>query len=352
MKDPYDSMEAKADWISRFGCVVDPELETIDPNPSIWKLYSIFDDRFFEGRLVMNGVEVDWSKQMTSCAGLCRWSPNNRHCQVRLSQPLLALRPRKDLVETLIHEMIHAILFVTNQDDNHESHGDIFHQHMYRINRQAGCNITVYHTFHDEVRYYKRHVWRCNGRCQNSPPFYGLVRRARNRAPGPYDFWFADHLKSCGGTFIKISDKGNTHGDPDFDSKSASDARGKKKKETKSKVQQPDIRTFFTPSPKKDQSLSQPKASTSSQSSDSTASSLKLPPGFVPFSGTGHVLGSTKHSEAATDNSKTVRGATKVKAEPFKASSSASPASKRPKILPATCTSKSFTPSQSVITLD
>ena len=35
----------------------------------------------------------------------------------------MKLRPRKDLVETLLHEMIHAYLFVTDGDDDHDGHG-------------------------------------------------------------------------------------------------------------------------------------------------------------------------------------------------------------------------------------
>jgi len=69
----------------------------------------------------------------------------------RLSVPLLKLRPRKDLVETLLHEMIHAYLFVTDGDDDHDGHGPAFHSHMFRINKEAGTKISVYHNFHDEV---------------------------------------------------------------------------------------------------------------------------------------------------------------------------------------------------------
>lgn len=65
--------------------------------------------------------------------------------------PLLKLRPRKDLVQTLLHEMIHAYLFVTDGNDDHDGHGPAFHKHMHRINGEAGTSISVYHTFHDEV---------------------------------------------------------------------------------------------------------------------------------------------------------------------------------------------------------
>ncbi|ETW29469.1 hypothetical protein PFFCH_03122 [Plasmodium falciparum FCH/4] len=32
---------------------------------------------------------------------------------------------------------------------------------MYRINRATGLHITIYHTFHDEVNFYRNHIWRC-----------------------------------------------------------------------------------------------------------------------------------------------------------------------------------------------
>ena len=30
---------------------VDKQLEQLDPNPDIWKLFRVFDDRFFDGEL-------------------------------------------------------------------------------------------------------------------------------------------------------------------------------------------------------------------------------------------------------------------------------------------------------------
>jgi len=53
---------------------------------------------------------------------------------------------------------------------------------------------------------YQNHVWRCDGPCQKRRPFYGLVRRSRNSAPSSRDLWWAEHQKTCGGTFIKIQE--------------------------------------------------------------------------------------------------------------------------------------------------
>lgn len=114
-------------------------------------------------------------------------------CVIRLSEPLLKLRSRKDLIETLLHEMIHAWNFIRGIMEENGGHGKNFHAKMYEINRLAGTNITVYHTFIDEVNSYKNHWWRCDGVCKDRSPFYGFVKRTSNRAPGPNDRWFKQH---------------------------------------------------------------------------------------------------------------------------------------------------------------
>lgn len=101
--------------------------------------------------------------------------------------------------------MIHAYLFIQNIREGNGGHGPNFKRIMENINRVAGTNITVYHTFHDEVALYKTHIWRCNGICQHRKPFYGWVKRTCNRAPGPNDNWWAKHHETCSGTFVKVS---------------------------------------------------------------------------------------------------------------------------------------------------
>lgn len=99
--------------------------------------------------------------------------------------------------------MIHAYLFVTENNRDRDGHGPEFCKHMRRINSKAGTNITVsaelncrcyfqliyvlllqiYHSFHDEVNEMRKHWWRCTGRCRNQPPYFGYVKRAMNRQP-------------------------------------------------------------------------------------------------------------------------------------------------------------------------
>lgn len=184
--------------------VVDRSWETLDPNPDVHGLFLAFNRQYFWSAL--DAVTVKWSNRMTVCAGLCRYQGGA--CSISLSEPLLKLRPRKDLVETLLHEMIHAYLFLTRNQEHRDrdGHGPEFCKHMYRINVRAGTEISIYHSFHDEVRLYKQHWWKCNGPCQHNKPFYGYVKRSMNRAPGPYDKWWANHQAVCGGTFVKIKE--------------------------------------------------------------------------------------------------------------------------------------------------
>ncbi|XP_035224881.1 sprT-like domain-containing protein Spartan [Stegodyphus dumicola] len=134
--------------------------------------------------------------------------------------------------------MIHAYLFVTENNKDRSGHGPEFLSHMHRINKETGARITVFHNFHDEVEVYRTHWWKCDGPCQNKHPFFGIVKRAMNRAPGPNDNWWAQHQATCGGKFIKIKE-------PEGYGKKRVPKRKIPFDETKSKTSGKDIRSFF-----------------------------------------------------------------------------------------------------------
>ncbi|CAG8668726.1 9211_t:CDS:2 [Acaulospora morrowiae] len=165
------------------------EFSHYDANPDLHGLFITFNQQYFWNSL-----------QSVECAGLCRYQSGG-YCSIRMSEPLLKFRTRQDMIETLLHEMIHAYLFVTKNNRDHDAHGQEFHKHMNRINKAAGTNITVYHNFHDEVNYYRTH-----GQCQYKAPYFGIVRRAMNRPPQPADSWWNEHQESCRGKFTKISE--------------------------------------------------------------------------------------------------------------------------------------------------
>ncbi|KAL7753505.1 hypothetical protein RI367_001280 [Sorochytrium milnesiophthora] len=166
------------------------------------RLFQYYDVVYFEGKLA--ACEVRWSKRMTLCAGLCYYQKGGGYCSVRLSEPLLKLRTRQDCVNTLLHEMIHAYLFVTDGNDDHDGHGPAFTRHMERINAKEKSQITVYHSFHNEVKHYRVHVWQCSGPCRSRPPYFGKVSRSMNRPPQPADSWWKQHQQTCGGTYTKV----------------------------------------------------------------------------------------------------------------------------------------------------
>jgi hypothetical protein len=161
---------------------------------------------------------------MTSCGGTCQSVPGG--AIIKLSQPLLTLRPAKDIKMVLLHEMIHAYCMVKRlRDSDPGGHGAPFQSLMNKINTSTvvdyqrppgGYNITITHSMFDEVNYYRQHHWRCE-RCGNE------VKRAMNRKPQEADCrwkkprsgeakcsdptcrWHM-HLKYCGGEFIKVKE--------------------------------------------------------------------------------------------------------------------------------------------------
>jgi hypothetical protein len=110
--------------------LVDDSYELIDPNPNIHELFILFDQQFFWTALSTNACIVEWSKRMTryffrlflklqlymscqtplefifSCAGICQFNPKTHHCSIRLSEPLLKLRKRRDLIDTLLVRLL------------------------------------------------------------------------------------------------------------------------------------------------------------------------------------------------------------------------------------------------------
>ncbi|KAA8905498.1 SprT-like family-domain-containing protein [Sphaerosporella brunnea] len=189
--------------------------------PFIEDLTTLFDaySTLYFCSLLQPTTTLAWSTRMTSCAGTCslaldkltKHPKHPRECIIRLSEPLLKFRPREDTINTLLHEMIHAYLFVAGgkhvRGDDPTGHGSGFQRMAFAINQHGGYEITTTHTFHVEVENYQTHVWQCTGSCRESPPYFGILKRAMNRPPGPSDSWYEDHRKKCnGGIWVKISE--------------------------------------------------------------------------------------------------------------------------------------------------
>ncbi|KAK5165144.1 uncharacterized protein LTR77_009242 [Saxophila tyrrhenica] len=191
-------------------------LASSDPFLDIHEVFKHYNTLYFRS-LLLPRVEVSWSSRLTLCAGICELmqdpSNGNKYTRIRLklSEPLLKFRPRSDMINTLLHESIHAYFFITtswrhSRGDDGTGHGAGFLLLADAINSHGGYEVTVFHTFHDEVDSYRTHVWQCNGPCQTQAPFFGMVKRSMNRAPGKNDSWWQRHQQECGGTFTKVAE--------------------------------------------------------------------------------------------------------------------------------------------------
>jgi hypothetical protein len=186
--------------------------ENENPFVDIHQLFSLYNTLYFRS-LLLPRVEVSWSARLTLCAGICELVKDDegkyRRIRLKLSEPLLKYRPRSDTVNTLLHEAIHAYFFITTswhhlRGDDGTGHGAGFLLLADAINNHGNYEITIYHTFHDEVDAYRKHVWKCDGPCQLQPPYFGLVKRSMNRPPSRNDSWWTKHEEECGGTYTKI----------------------------------------------------------------------------------------------------------------------------------------------------
>jgi len=197
------------------------EEDLLDPNPDIHALFCHYNELYF--RNALGACTVDWSsKRMTLCAGVCHYMKMGG-CAIRLSEPLLKFRSSTDFKNTLLHEMIHAYLWLTNGNRDHDDHGPFFQKVMKEINTSiapdhqrpaGGYAITIYHSFTDEVNNYRVHHWKCQI-CGD------LIKRAMNRQPSASDcmrrvarnelcddvrcYWH-QHRRTCGGEYIKIAE--------------------------------------------------------------------------------------------------------------------------------------------------
>ncbi len=138
-----------------------------EPLPDLDPLFVELNQRCFGDRL--RPLPLVWSGRLTRSAGLYYFR-ESRGQRIVLSKPLLAGRPRGDLLSTLAHEMIHH--YVLEELGQRESHGPHFRLMMKLINSaQSEFRVSIRHPFVDERRY------RWKGTCPNCFADYFRQRR-------------------------------------------------------------------------------------------------------------------------------------------------------------------------------
>ncbi|CAF1633426.1 unnamed protein product [Adineta ricciae] len=171
-----------------------------DLTSNIHQLFNQFNMDYFGDQL--SSTCIQWDQRIYGCGAVCLYPSEENSCRITLSEPLLRSRPRTDLIETLLHEMIHVYLYITKQIRDRRIHNEDFLYHMLRINDLSGMNIKVYHKFVDELC--GHYWWQCNGICKNWRPFYGYFRRPVYRQPSYHDYWFSEHKRCCNGQLMSV----------------------------------------------------------------------------------------------------------------------------------------------------
>jgi len=120
---------------------------------TVLPLFLELNRQYFQNSLIENGVprvSVRWSDaRMRTTAGIYKSKTNFfgvKASEIILSRPVLEHLPKKALMSTLCHEMIHAWIDIVLKIE--EAHGPVFHQRMDEINSaQTDFQVTVRHSF-------------------------------------------------------------------------------------------------------------------------------------------------------------------------------------------------------------
>lgn len=147
--------------------------------------------------------------------------------------------------------------------------------------------MKVYHDFHDEVDLYRQHWWRCSGPCQRRPPYYGMVKRAMNRAPSERDPWWAEHRQKCGGSYTKVKEP-EDYGKKKKKLKDETDSSSNKST-SKGEEGMPKIYELW-----KNENTSDVHSGTKDKENNMQKSNVETAPTVIPFTGKGVVLGTCK----------------------------------------------------------
>lgn len=119
-----------------------------DTDPDLKRMYNKYNDLCFNGELPTL-VAVQWSTRMTSGAGICEYkrgrTPGGYDFTIKLSVPYHNRYPT-EVVDTLVHEMIHVLL-------PREGHGRGFHRVKDALNAKFGFNLAVYSSGRASYKY-------------------------------------------------------------------------------------------------------------------------------------------------------------------------------------------------------
>ncbi|KAG0490958.1 hypothetical protein HPP92_007821 [Vanilla planifolia] len=154
--------------------------------PDVHELFLYYNSLYFDEAL--GTCIVSWVPRMNRIVATCDCTEAGL-CEIKLSETLLKPCSSADLKNTLLHEMIHAFLWIKKKNNNHSDHGPNFLALASSINSNCkddverpsdGYKITMHHGFQSKTDNNDNQQWM---RASNGD----LIKRGTGREPLPYD---------------------------------------------------------------------------------------------------------------------------------------------------------------------
>ncbi|KAJ6796675.1 sprT-like domain-containing protein Spartan isoform X4 [Iris pallida] len=200
------------------------ERATEEPHPDVHQLFCHYNSLYFGG--VLGTCFVSWSPSRTTrSTSFCSYM-DGVACEIHLSELLLKGRTADDVKNTLLHEMIHAFLYVTSNMKDHSYHGPKFKAKMNAINSSSvtdpqrpssGYSITIHHQFQKKVDSHIVHHWICQScgdrieRAMNIPSASDCVENiGHEKSCGNSSCHWHKHKIICSGTYKKVTESTDT----------------------------------------------------------------------------------------------------------------------------------------------
>lgn len=191
----------------------------VEPRPDIHELFCYYNSLYFSDAL--GACIVSWDPRLTSMAASCDCVEEGL-CEIQLSVPLLKCRSSADIKNILLHEMIHAFLWIMHKNSNHSDHGSKFWNIANSINSNSkddnqrpcsGYNINIHHDFQYEEITDITHLWMCAScgdsikREINKEPSLGdCIEKNVDNNCGNLSCGWHMHMKLCPGRYEKVDD--------------------------------------------------------------------------------------------------------------------------------------------------
>lgn len=164
----------------------------LNPQTQLGELFDILDKTYFDGLFSDYNIDVKWSAKMKKKAGACGYKRGVKLLKITLSTPILSSRSNWEIIDILLHEMVHAYTIIKNLKLDH---GSDFQACADKIRKKGGYEIKTCHRFFKEAKASNTFFWKCD-QC------YTVVGRTNKRKP---TFKHGFHNIPCNGVFRQTS---------------------------------------------------------------------------------------------------------------------------------------------------